>query len=49
MPSDLDRLQGTWNITSLETDGRKMPAPVFDGSSIVIKGKTFISLGMGGT
>ena len=43
--TDLDRLQGSWNITSLEVDGQKMPAP--GGARIVICGTRFQSLGMG--
>jgi uncharacterized protein (TIGR03067 family) len=43
--TDLDRLQGAWNITSLEMDGRQMPAPT--GACIVIEGARFQSLGMG--
>lgn len=49
MPTDLDKLQGTWHVTSLETDGQKMPATAFEGSTIVIKKATFTSLGMGAT
>ena len=43
--TDLDKLQGSWNITSLEVDGQKMPAP--GGARIVICGERFQSLGMG--
>jgi uncharacterized protein (TIGR03067 family) len=49
MPTDLDKLQGTWNVTSLETDGQKMPATAFKGAKIVIEGDKFASLGMGAT
>jgi uncharacterized protein (TIGR03067 family) len=49
MPTDLDKLQGTWHVSSLETDGQKMPAGTFDGSMMVIEGNTFRSLGMGAT
>jgi uncharacterized protein (TIGR03067 family) len=47
MADDLAKLQGTWTITSLETDGRTMPAMVFSGAQIVIEGDRFTSLGMG--
>src|SRR5438874_10141384 len=43
--TDLDKLQGSWNITSLEVDGNRMPAP--RGARIVIEAGRFQSLGMG--
>lgn len=49
MAGDLDKLQGTWHVASLETDGQKMDAAMLDGARIVIKGDTFASFGMGGT
>jgi uncharacterized protein (TIGR03067 family) len=49
MPGDLDKLQGKWNVTSLETDGQSIPATVFTGATIVVEGNRFSSLGMGGT
>ena len=49
MPTDLDKLQGTWTVTSLEADGQKLPATVFNGAKIVIKGTKFKSIGMGAT
>jgi uncharacterized protein (TIGR03067 family) len=49
MPTDLDKLQGTWTVTSLEADGQKLPATVFNGATIVIKGAKFKSIGMGAT
>jgi uncharacterized protein (TIGR03067 family) len=27
MPSDLDKLQGTWTVTAMEVDGESMSAP----------------------
>jgi uncharacterized protein (TIGR03067 family) len=47
MKSDLEKLQGTWNITALESDGVKQPATVFSGAHIIIKGDQSESLGMG--
>jgi uncharacterized protein (TIGR03067 family) len=47
MPTDLERLQGTWNVTSLETDGQEMPATVFNGAKLVVDGNKFTSIGMG--
>jgi len=49
MSTDLDRLQGTWNVVSLESDGQKMPATAFSGARIVVNGREFKSLGMGAT
>src|SRR3954467_8584128 len=43
--TDLDKLQGSWKITSLEVEGQPMPAP--GGACIVIEGERFQSLGMG--
>jgi uncharacterized protein (TIGR03067 family) len=43
----LDKLQGTWTVTSLESDGRKMPAKMVKGAQIVIEGRKFTSIGMG--
>jgi uncharacterized protein (TIGR03067 family) len=43
--SDLDNLQGTWTVATLEVDGQQMAAP--PGARIVIAGDRFQSLGMG--
>ncbi len=45
MPKDIDLLQGTWTITTLEVDGQQMSAP--ENAHIVIKGSRFTSHGMG--
>jgi uncharacterized protein (TIGR03067 family) len=47
MPTDLDTLQGTWKVTSLETDGQRASEIVLESATIVIKGNRFKSLGMG--
>ncbi|MBI1798002.1 MAG: TIGR03067 domain-containing protein [Candidatus Eisenbacteria bacterium] len=44
---DLDRLQGTWTITSLEANGATMPAAALDGATITIDGDAFVTAGMG--
>src|ERR1035438_718153 len=46
MGQDLDGLQGTWNIVSLEMDGRKMPGA---GGRIVVRGDRFTTIAMGAT
>jgi uncharacterized protein (TIGR03067 family) len=45
--TDLDRLQGSWRVTALEVDGQPMTSEMLAGSSIVVKGRRFTSLGMG--
>ena len=46
MRQDLDGLQGTWNIVSLEMDGQKTPGA---GARIVVRGDRFTTIGMGAT
>jgi uncharacterized protein (TIGR03067 family) len=43
--NDIDLLQGTWTISTLEADGQQMPVP--ENAHIVIKGNRFTSSGMG--
>src|SRR5262249_53937717 len=47
MTNDLEKLQGTWNVTSLESNGQQMPEITFNGATIVITGDLFRSTGMG--
>jgi uncharacterized protein (TIGR03067 family) len=42
--SELEHLQGTWNIVDLEVEGQRMPS---DGSQFVITGEGFATLGAG--
>ena len=44
MKTDIETLQGTWNVVSLEMDGQKYPAV---GAQIAVKGGRFTSLNMG--
>ena len=45
MSKDLERLQGTWTVASLEVDGQAMESPA--EACIVIQGSRFTSTGMG--
>jgi uncharacterized protein (TIGR03067 family) len=46
MGQDLDGLQGTWSLVSLEIEGQKMPGA---GARIVVRGDRFTTIGMGAT
>ncbi len=48
MKGDLEKLQGVWNITALETEGNKLPESMFSGAQVIIKGDQSESIGMGG-
>jgi uncharacterized protein (TIGR03067 family) len=45
--SDLDKLQGLWDIRSVEVDGAFTPPASLHGSQLVIEADTFRSLSMG--
>jgi RNA polymerase sigma factor (sigma-70 family) len=47
MKTDVEKLQGTWNIVTLEVDGAKMEANLFKGAKIVMKGDAFTTFSMG--
>ena len=49
IPTDLEKLRGTWSITSLEADGNTMADAFFAGAKVIVNGDRFTSLGMGGT
>jgi len=49
MRDELEKLQGTWNIVTLEMDGSKMDADAFTGSKIIVKGARFTTVAMGAT
>ncbi len=46
-PSDLDTLQGTWRVTTVETEGAVVSPMGFENATITIRGETFVSRGMG--
>ena len=46
---DLENLQGSWAVLSLEADGAKIPEAMLDGSRIIIKGDAFKSTSGGAT
>jgi uncharacterized protein (TIGR03067 family) len=45
MKGDLKKLQGTWTMTGIEVEGSGMP---FSGSRVVLDGKKFTTIAMGG-
>lgn len=47
MKDDLAKLQGVWNIISLEMDGQAIPSSSIRGAKIKIEGDHFTSTGMG--
>jgi len=49
MPTELDKLQGTWRLTSLESDGNALSTDVLSEVAIVLRGDRFKSVGMGAT
>ena len=47
--AEIEKLQGTWNVVSLEVEGGKMGEAAFKGSRIVVKGSGFTTVSMGAT
>src|SRR5262245_10505965 len=47
MRDDLERLQGTWRVSSLELEGKQMPDTMLADAEITIRGQRFTSKGMG--
>jgi uncharacterized protein (TIGR03067 family) len=47
MERELEQLQGTWTVTTLELEGQRFPSAMLGGASLVIQGDRFISNGMG--
>jgi uncharacterized protein (TIGR03067 family) len=47
MAQDLDLLQGSWSVSSLEMDGQKMAGGMLGDARIVVEGSRFRSTGMG--
>jgi len=47
MATELDRLQGTWRLASLETDGNAQPSNELADAAITVRGNRFTSAGMG--
>jgi len=46
-PTDLEKLQGTWRVTSLAMDGDEVSNAAFTDATITIQGSEFTSTGMG--
>ncbi len=49
MGTDVERLQGRWNVVALEIDGNKLPEGIFGGARIMIDGNRFTTIAMGAT
>ncbi len=49
MQPEIEQLQGTWNIATLEVEGRKMGESAFKGSKIIVNGDSFKTVAMGAT
>jgi uncharacterized protein (TIGR03067 family) len=49
MNEEIEKLQGTWKMITLEVEGQKVPSLFLAGSKIVVKGSDFIANGMGAT
>ena len=47
MPDDIKKLQGTWNMTSLEINGALLPNSAISSSQIIIDNDHFTAIGMG--
>ena len=47
MPTDLDKLRGTWRITALESDGQTVPTASLRGADVVVTDTKFKSTGLG--
>src|SRR5690349_19137852 len=47
MPPDLELLQGVWVVSSLDMEGRSMPAGMLADARITVKEDRFTSTGMG--
>ena len=47
MKTDIETLQGVWDVVSLEMDGHTLSATAIGGANIAIQGGHFTSTGMG--
>jgi uncharacterized protein (TIGR03067 family) len=47
MKTDVEKLQGTWRVVSLEIEGAEMGEAIFQGSKIILKGSAFETISMG--
>jgi uncharacterized protein (TIGR03067 family) len=47
--NDLERLQGTWSVRTLELDGQQTPEAMLGDTRIEVKGDRFTTSGMGAT
>jgi len=47
MTEEIERLQGTWRIVSLEVEGSKMEDVFVAGSKVIVAGEAFSTISMG--
>lgn len=47
MSAELEKLQGSWKVVTLEVEGREVAAGFFGGAKIVVDGEKFSTVGMG--
>lgn len=47
MNEELEKLQGSWEVVTLEVEGQRVPAAFFSGAKIVIDGDNFSTIAMG--
>ena len=47
MNEELEKLQGSWSVVTLEVEGQSVPPAFFTGAKIVIDGDNFSTISMG--
>jgi uncharacterized protein (TIGR03067 family) len=47
MNEELEKLQGSWKVVTLEVEGQSVPEAFFTGAKIVVDGDNFSTISMG--